>query len=270
MQRYQTIVFEFRSENTTGNVNTLDGLVVLQEAYALSTMKRCYIKPISCQMSTRIPNIYSYAHFANNVIRVKRNVADAWTTITLSAGVYNTTSEIQAAVTASIAAWYIDPYQPALTIGSNTVTDQVYITLDSTKLALGGTQMCVDLSQSRIAYTLGFPAATTYIADGLYTSSQIVRLDTQGTFCDVVCSLTNARIINGQCKKILFSVPLTMMSGLTEFIYPINGNNVPLIQYTGSNYISNYSVEFKTQENTPMVWLPGSKVQVIFEFEQEL
>ena len=270
MQRYQTVVFEYRGENTTAAVGILDGLVTLQEAYALSTMKRCYIKPISCQMSTRIPNIFNYGQFNNTIIRVKRNVADAWTTITFPPGIYNTTIDIQAAITASVPTWYTDPYLPALAIGSNTVTDQVFITLDSSKLAPGGTQMCVDLSQSKIAYTLGFPTASTFIADGLYTSTLVVRLDAQGTFCDVTCSLTNARIVNGACKKILFSVPLTLMSGLTEYMYPINGNNVPLIQYTGSNYISNFSIEFKTQDNVSMVWLPGSKVQVIFEFEQEI
>lgn len=270
MQRYQTIVFEYRGENTTANVAPLDGVVALSDALNINPSKRCYIKPISCQMSTRIPNVYSYGSFNNTLIRVKRNVADAWTNINLTAGVYLTTAEITAAITGAIASWYTNPLLPALDINANTVTDQVYITLDSSRLAGGGTQMCVDLSQSQIAYTLGFPAASTYIADGLYTSTNIVHMDIQGTYCDVVCSLTNARMVNGQSRKILFSVPLTSMSGLTEFMYPVNGNNVPLIQYTGSNYICNYTMEFKTQNNTPMVWMSGSKVQVIFEFEQEL
>jgi hypothetical protein len=270
MQRYQTIIFEFRNENTTGDVYTLDGLVTLSDCLNLNPSRRSYIKPISAQLSTRIPNIYSFESFNNRVIRVKRKVSDAWTTITLTPGIYETVSEITAAITSAISGWYTNPLQPALSIAANIVTDQVYIVLDSSKLSAGGTQMCVDLSQSQIAWTLGFPVASTFIVDGLFTSSQVVRMDTQGTYCDVICNLSNARYVNGQSKKILFSCPLTKMTGLTEFIYPINGNNVPMIQYTGSSYVANYSIEFKTQDNNKMVWLDGSKAQVIFEFEQEI
>lgn len=269
MQRYTTLVLEYRGENTTLNVGPLDGIVILADNLNLNPSKRCYIKPISCQMSTRIPNIFSYNTFNNRIIRVKRNIADAWTTINLTPGIYLTVSQITAAITSVIASWYTNPLDPAININSNSTTDQVYIILDSTKLA-AGTQICIDLSQSQIAYTLGFPAATTYAADGIYTSVNTVRMDTQGTYCDVVCSLSNSRIVNGQSKKILFSVPLTTMAGLTEYMYPVNGNNVPLIQYTGSNYIANYNIEFLTQDNNKMVWLSGSKVQVIFELEQEL
>lgn len=271
MQRYQTLVMEYRGENTTTSVGPLDGSINMAGGINLDPSRRTYIKPITCQMSTRIPNIFNYGNFNNTVIRVKRNIADPWTTINLTAGVYLTTAEITAAITASIPTWYINTLTPALDIQTNTVTDQVYIKLDSSLLVPGlGTQMCVDLSQSQIAYTLGFPAATTYTADGLYTSTQVVRMDAQGTYCDVVCSLTNCRTVNGDSKKILFSVPLTSMSGLTEFIYPVNGHLTPMIQYTGNNYISDYTINFFTQDNKTMVWMGGSKVQLVFELEQEL
>jgi len=272
MNRFQSIVFEYRGKNDTTGVAPLDGNVVLSDSLNLNPSKRLMIKPTSCQMSTRIPNIYSYGTFNNRVLRVKRNIIDAWHTITLDPGVYLTVDQIEAAITSVLAhmGWLFVPTQSAIQIQANTVTDQVYIDLDSTKLSLGGTQICLDLSQSDIATTLGFPVATTLIADGRYSSSKTVKMDSQGTFCDVVCSLSNARVINGQTKKILFSVPLTTMTGLTEYIYPTLGSPTPNIQYTGSHYIGNFAIEFKTYENIPMVWLPGSRVQVIFELQQEL
>lgn len=270
MQRYQTIVMEARCENTSTNVAPMDTKIVLQDALRLNSQKRTYIKPISAQISTRIPNIFSYGAFNNTIIRVKRNVADAWTVITLTPGVYLTVSEIGAAVTAATSTWHTNPASPAIRIDANTVTDKVFIILDSSKLAAGGTQACIDLSQSQIAFTLGFPAATSYIADGTYTSSQVVRMDTQGTKVDIVCSLTTSRVINGVTKKILFSVPMVAMTGYTEYLYPQLGEPTPLIQYQGNTFLSNYDINFQTTFGTTMVFLGGSRCSVIFEMQEEL
>lgn len=272
MNRFNSVVMEYRGINSSNDVGTLDGSVALQQALNLQGNKRVEIKPISCQMSSRIPNIFSYGNFNNRIIRVKRDLFDPWTIITLTPGIYKTVSEIEAAITDVISTWMTDPYDSAIQLNANTVTDQVYVILDSSKLALGGHQACIDFSQSQIYNTLGFPlSACTFIADGLYTSSNVVRMDQQGTYCDVVMSLCNTRVVNGVPKKVLFSVPLVLMSNtLTEYLYPPFGSETETISYSGSSFINSYVVEFKTQNNIPMVWLAGSKVQVTFELRMEL
>lgn len=271
MQRYQSLVFDFFNENTTGQVAPLTKTIRLNDSLNLKS-GRILLKPKVAQLSTRIPNIYSYGDFNNRIIQVKRNVADAWTKITLTPGVYKTVTEIEAAITEVTNTWYTDPQNnPALTIQPNNVTDQVYFVIDSTKLAAGGTQMCVDLSQSQIAYTLGYPAATTLTADGVFASSEVVRMDAQGTYAQVVCDLCNMRVINGTPSKVMMTIPLTNMTGLTEYVYPgITFSQPPDIVYTGSSYISNYTIEVKTYDNRDMVFMKGSRILVSFELCQEI
>lgn len=274
MNNYNSVILEFRSENTSGITSTLDGSVNMSSSITIPPNRRCVIKPISCLLSTRIPNIFKYAptRWDNTKIRVKRNIADGWTTIVLSDGIYLSINEMQAALMSVIGSWMTNIAQPALLFSMNTVTDQIYITIDSNLLAAGGTQMCLDLSQSKIAYTLGFPDLTTKTADGLYASTQVVRFDTQGTICDVVCDLTNMRYLNGIPKRILFSIPLQLMSSsLTEYLYPIYGQEPPEIQFSNiGTQIMNYKIEFKTYENVPMVFLKGSRCEVIFEIRIEV
>lgn len=270
MQRYNTAVLEYRGANDTNATGPLSGNVVMTNTLNLDSSKRILIKPISAMLSTRIPNIYKYGIFDNTVIRVRRNVADAWTVITLDDGVYVEVSQIQAALMSIIGGWMTNINDPALLFAANTVTDKVYITINTSKLS-AGTQMCVDLSQSRIAWTLGFPDLTTYNADGVYASTLSVNVDAQGVICDVQMSLCQCRYVNGRSQRILFSVPLTLLSSsFTEYLYPPFGQVVPLIQYSGSNSINTYSINFRTYLGDEMVWLKGSRCEVIFELQQEL
>lgn len=274
MIRYQPITLQYDRETSStlgGGVSTLDGTDNLNCAIELSSTNRIFLKPLSAQISVLIPNIFSYGAFNNRLLRVKTSVADPWTTITLTPGVYLSAAYIEAAITDVLAASYTDPADPAIRLESNGITNQIFLIIDSTKLS-AGTQACIDFTLGNISTTIGFIAVKTFIADGIYNSSAIPEFDTQGTICNVNCSISSSKIINGVATKCFMSIPLVLMtSAMTEYVFPgiTNCELTPFI-LQGQNRISSYDIYFTRTDGEKMVFLNGSRCSIAFEIMVEV
>lgn len=253
-------LFDFK--NTLSSLGTMDSIINITPPLKLSDHKKYYIRANSAELSTRIPNVFlrTDPYFNNTVVRAKRNVSDAWTTINLLPGNY-TAQQIGQAIVSATSGWFINQSDPSLVISTNAVTDKVTITIVAGKLGAGGTQFCLDIQTgTSMNLTLGFMTGTgIFITNGNYASNLTPQLDTQTTTCDIICDLSNIRSLNGKVSKILFSIPLVLAgSSLTTFLYPPAGSSdIPLIPYSGPRIISNFTLLFRTGDDKPFYWLNG-------------
>ena len=268
MLRYTSNTYDCLIKNDSGGVGPLHTTIKLQDPITLHPSKRIVIVPKQGRLSTGIPNIYSYGGWNNTKIYVRRNVADIWTLITLKPGVYTTCQTIEAAITDVVAAWYDDPLDPALQIRPNFVTEETYITIDSSKLAAGGTQMCVWLPPD-ISETLGYTPNIEFNNDGIHTSTLEVKMDTQTTGASITNSLSQAIFLNGKISNVIMTIPIVFTNS-NEYVYPDAYIEPSQLTYTGSQFISQYEVNVLTANGDEMVFMNGSKLYLSFEIRQEL
>jgi len=258
----------FQFENNRDTFGKLDSITSVTPPLKLMDGKRYYIRGLSAEISARIPNVFtsndnSYV-WNNQIVYVKRNVSDPWQLLTIPAGLY-TAQQIGQAIANATSSWYTNITQPAIVISINDVIDVVNIQIDSTKLSAGGTQFCLDLSRSNMHTTLGFSASTILTSDGLFSSTQNPKIDTQTTTLNIFLDLACFRSRNGVASKILFTVPLILANGsLSTFLFPSPGSTLPLIVYTGPRTVTNFTINFRTGNDKPMFWLNGN---IIIQFD---
>lgn len=236
-----------------------------------NTSRNLFMQVNSVTISDRIPNVFDakpYYNFDNTKLRVKTNI-EPWTAITLSPGLYYTADLIGDAINSAINSlgWWISSTDPGLTFGSNSITDQVYILFRTGKLnPIHGTFLTLDLSRAGtdtdLAVTLGFSEATAEMSGNpllnvAYTSNQVVKIDTQGSSCDIHSTLSSDTRRNDTLSSTLAVVPFAGKTTLSDNVWPAGGQISPTIVYTGNRSLIHVGIKIKTMDGKPMLFMSG-------------
>jgi hypothetical protein len=279
-------ILEFRKDisdqdlGVTG-VAPLDGEQILAKPLELPLNSKPKMQVCAITLSDRIPNIFNaapYYNWNNTRLAVHTNVVGSLFYINLTRGRYAATDQIAAAINQAIVdshpTWYTNPLQPALAIDANPVINAVIVTIDSTKMAAPHTTLTLDLSKATsgtdLATTLGFSQATSVMtsAPGVisrWTSDQIVRMDTQGTTCDVQCSLISSRRRNGTWVKTLALIPFAGKTTISDNVWPTAGQISPIMIYDGGRVVGQVNIEIKTMTGNPMLFMDGA-IHMVLSF----
>jgi len=157
---------------------------------------------------------------------------------------------------------------------ANAVTDTVLITIDTTKLAAPHTSLTLDFRKTStgtdLATTLGFSQGSALLVGPpgvvtVFASNQEVKMDTQGTTCDLQCSLISMRRRNNDFVRTLAIIPFAGKSTISDNVWPPAGQISPMLVYEGSKSIKYLKVEVKTMDGRPMLFMSGA-VHVIMSF----
>ena len=254
--------------NQLSTPGTFDGIFRFSAPLQLDPRSRKYLRLIGCAFSKSITNIHTYTSTTFNedtaTVRVTRDGGTHWTTIALKSGNY-APYDIEQAITASVAAWYTSEIDPAIVIRGNDVTNHAYIVLDSTKLAAGGTQAGIDLSQSLISAVLGYSAVKTFVTDGEHDSDLLARADWYGdTLSLELTGFGPLSIKDGAQSFCIATIPLASIEGSNTYIYPMYGmlsTKIPLPQCP--SVIGEFGVKLVSYSNhygtaIPVVFAEGS------------
>lgn len=268
------------SDIPASGVTTLDGDTSLGTPLQLPMSSIPKLQVCAITISDRIPNVfngYPYYEFNNTLLRVWTNVPGSQFDISLERGLYNTVDQVADAINAAIVAhgpWYTSPLQPALDMVANAVTDTVLITIDTTKLAAPHTSLTLDFRKTStgtdLATTLGFSQGSALLVGPpgvvtVFASNQEVKMDTQGTTCDLQCSLISMRRRNNDFVRTLAIIPFAGKSTISDNVWPPAGQISPMLVYEGSKSIKYLKVEVKTMDGRPMLFMSGA-VHVIMSF----
>jgi hypothetical protein len=242
--------------------------------------QQVYMQVTSITISDRIPNIFDanpYYDFNNTLLRVGTNI-EPYQTIALRPGLYYSADLIADAINAAVGdlGWWLDNDDPGFEFGSNTITDQIIITIDPNKLnPIYGSSLKLDLRRlstgTDIADTLGFTQAVAELTsppgvETKYTSNTIVRMDTQGTSCDIRCDLMKSTIRNNKLLDSLAVVPFAGKTTLSDNVWPQGGQISPMMLYTGTKNLKKVSVRVRTMEEKPMIFMSG-RIFINIEFK---
>lgn len=275
---------EFRKEiqqsDLVNGVAALDGSTNFANPLQLPMQGLAKMQVCSIQISDRIPNVFNaMPHYAfdNTIVRMWTNApAPGPLDIHLPRGLYSSVDQIADAINSAVVAsgrgWYTLA-DPALKIEANPITDVVIITLDTTKLMPPHFQLTLDLRKSStgtdMATTLGFsqPAALIQALAGSVqaVSDQQVQLDTQGTTCDIWCSLITQRRRNKSMVRTLALIPFAGKSSVSDSVWPAAGQISPVLVYEGSKTIMYMDIEVKTMAGLPMLFMGGA-IHVVINF----
>jgi hypothetical protein len=280
-------ILEFRktlaaSDLTASGVGLLDGLTGLVTPLQLPERRESQLQVCAITISDRIPNFFNaapYYEWNNTLLRVHTNQPGTNRDIQLTRGLYITPEDvadaINAAITADVTAnWWTVPTAPGLTITSNPITDQVVVTIDSTKLKAPHTIFTLDLRKSTtgtdIATTLGFTQGMALMT-GLagtsitFTSNQEVTMDTQGTACDIQSTLISTRRRNDVYVRTLAIIPFAGKLTPSDNTWPPAGQVSPTLIYDGNKRVDKVKIEIKTSAGRPMLFMSGA-IHVIIAF----
>lgn len=279
-------IVEFRKDIsdvdlTSTGVAPLNGEQVFAKPVELPMNGAARMQVCAITLSDSIPNIFNaapYYNWNNTRLAVHTNVAGSTFFIQLTRGRYATVDQVAAAINQAIIdthpTWYVNPLQPALAMDANVIINSVIISIDSTKMAAPHTTLTLDLSKATtgtdLATTLGFSQATSVMtsAPGVtsrWTSDQIVRMDTQGTTCDVQCSLISSRRRNGTWVKTLALIPFAGKQTISDNVWPPAGQVSPIMIYDGGRVIPQINIEIKTMSGWPMLFMDGA-IHVVLSF----
>lgn len=233
----------------------------------------------SVTISDRIPNVFNaspHYQFDNRLLRVHTDNPGSTMDITLTRGLYSTAEQIGDAINQAIIdahpTWFDDVNDPAISIDTNFVTDTIVITLDSTKLGPGHNTITLDISKATtntdIADTLGFSQATAVMTSvagrkSIFASNQTPKMDTQGTQCDVHCSIVSKSRFNDRDTDVLASIPFAGKNSSSDNIWPAGGQLSPVMVYDGSHMINDVKFYVQTVDERPMLFMSGQLYIVI-------
>lgn len=228
------------------------------------------------QISDRIPNVFDAnpygIEFDNRRVRIGTDV-HPWVTIQLDPGLYISSDMIQAAINATINSlgWWADSNDPGFLLQTNAVIDRFNIIIDSTKLLpLHGTQFYFDLQESttnssKMWYTLGFTSTSVFMADGVYTSSMVPNMDTQGTSCVVCCTIMPPRLVNTDYQPYVADVDFSGKLDASDIVWPQGNIGNDMIVYSGPKTINQATMYVLTDKGLPMVFLNGRlQIEILF------
>jgi hypothetical protein len=258
-----------KTVSTTDGISSLDGDVKLVTPLNMNPNTSKSIRLIKFTISSNIPNVYNVSGSNNGLVRVTRDGGTSWTSIQLDPGIY-TTSLIAAAINATIESWYTDSSDPALNIAYNTATQKVYTTLDSTKLAVGGTQIGIDFadSSSLMGTLLGYTTTTSFVTDGDKEADSYAQLNWISDSINVeLGGFGSLSIINGQQSNTFFTMNLATETVTNQYEYPSNGIVSPWIIIQNMSQLQTYSVKIRGS-NGRTVYLLEGRVELVFELRE--
>lgn len=229
----------------------------------------------SLTLSDRIPNIFDAAPF----YQFNNTRLTAWTDLTpavviaLPAGLYPDAEAIGIGIDAALAVlgWWTNPLDPGVRLETNPITDTVTVEIISSKLVPAiGAVLTLDFRKTStgtdLATTLGFSQAAALMAGtGKYFSNQHVQLDTQGTTCDVQCSLVTSRRRNDVFVKTIALVTYAGKATQSDNVWPSSGQISPIMVYDGGRNIKSVELLLKTLEGRPMLFMSGA-VHLVVSF----
>lgn len=261
-------------------VGMLDGSMQLSIPLDFQTWGTVNMQVDGISLSDQIPNIYdAYPTYRwnNTIIQVSTNTL-APVLIQLPRGLYGTVDVIAAKINNAINTnlhWWATPTDPGLSIIADTVTSQIIVMIDSTKLnPLYGTSFRMNIQYAvcgtDMAYTLGFTqGAANFIGVAGTTVSFVCddepMLDTQGDVCDVICSLVHHRSRNNKEVKTLARVSFAGKNTLSNNIWPPGGQLSPMMVYSGPRVVKEISFRIQTRDGYPMLFMNGY-INVVIAF----
>jgi hypothetical protein len=260
-------VLSFKSSTST--IGTLDGTTYLTNPLNMNPNNQKAIRLVQLSIDSDIPNVYNYGGENNGLVRTSKDDGVTWDVIQLSNGVY-TVSQIEAAILASITAYWTDPTDPGFTLRANSVTQQCYVIIDSTKLAVAD-QFRIDFKYltSLMYELLGFVTTTAFSVDGTYTGSQYPRLDWFGN--SIVVNLIGfgyISIYNGSSGYEFARIPLSAAQINNEYIYPLQGIQTPWIIIDNLSYLQKFTIELKGDYNNKSIYCLEGAFALTFEIKE--
>jgi len=266
---------------SVNGVATLDGEVLLSKALQLPMRDGVKVQVCAITISDRIPNVfnaYPFYQFDNTLLRVwTSSTVGAPVTIQLPRGLYGDSSQIADAINAVIAplGWYANSTIPALSFGANSVTEKIIVTIDNSKMNSPTHQwLALDLRKTStntdMAYTLGYSEGVALFqgvaaARLIWESDILPRMDTQGTSCDVRCSLIPDRRRDDRFVDTLAIIPFAGKNTISDNVWPSSGQISPLLVYEGSKTINYASFRILTMEGRQMLFMAGG-IHIIIAF----
>lgn len=244
-------------ELTGSEFGTRDITINVPQAIQMDSNRRKAYRVSKIILSAKIPNIYSYGGLDNTTLKTSKDGGVTWDTVVIPMGSY-TPQELNTTINAACGTnnYWTDNTQPGFIISYNPSTEYVYVTIDSTKLAVAD-QLEIDFSSSLIYKMLGFNLnACKFTTDGTFSAPNFAQFDTQGTYVDLyISAIQSTRLVNGRPNNALLRLPLQVATGQNEIIFPSTntGTVSAYINATISSYISNYKVTFVNGRGNPLV-----------------
>lgn len=262
---------------TLTDIGSPDGEVTLDNPLRLDPNRPKKLRLCKFSINSQIPNIVNWGGTNNGLLRVSPDNGVTWTNIQLTTGIYSIPL-INSAIQSVISTWWTLSTDPGLIIRANTATQEVYLWLDESKLAVLD-HIVVDFNPTvggvtSIMYQLlGFSALTTYTSTGavggdLFTAPNYARLDWFGNNISVrLKGFGPVSIRNGSSSYELCQVPLSVATVTNEFLYPNQGLISPWILINALDNLSRYSFEFRSETNQIIPLLEGS-VNCVIELRE--
>jgi len=262
---------------TLTSIGSPDGEVNLDNPLRMNPNTPKGLRLCKFSINSQIPNVINWGGVNNGLLRVSPDNGVNWTNIQLTNGIYSI-SLINSAIQSVISTWWTLSTDPGLIIRSNTATQEIYLWLDQTKLAVVNT-ILVDFNPTVGGVTsvmyqlLGFAATTTYTSTGavggdIFTAPSYARMDWFGNNISVrLKGFGNISISNGSSSNELCQVPLSVSTVSNEYLYPVQGLVSPWILVNALDNLSKYAFEFRSETGQIVPLLEGS-VNIVLELRE--
>ena len=255
--------------NSVDDIGSLDGEVRFDNPLSMNNNRLKAVRLVSFSVSSYIPNVYNVGGINNGLLRTQKDDGVTWDVIQLTDGVY-TIPVIQAAILNAISTYWTDDTDPGFALRYNSATFEVYVDIDSTKLAVAG-QFQIDFKPtgSLMYELLGFTTTTLFDTDGLHTADAYAQLDWFGNDISVqLFGLGNLTIVNGSPTNEFFSVPLSATKVNNEYVFPTAGIRMPWILIGGRDNLQKFSVKLVGSRNNRQIIVLEGKVNLVFELRE--
>ncbi len=240
---------------------TRNGTINLRQPIYLDPNKKKQFRVLRVMLSPEIPNVYNSGGINTTTCNISRDGGATWITCLLKKGIY-TISMLNDSINdvATLQSWWAVKGEYGFDLSYNPATKIVYIKLDSTKLAVGGTQLAIDFGVSQMGLMCGFSSTNnSFIVDGLHTADLSPQLDWQGQYVEIFCSIIQStRWVNGQLSSALCRVPIS--ASTSEIVFPSANNGMisPLINASIPSAIQSFDVTIKNAFGRDAVFLYGN------------
>lgn len=255
------IDYTTQADSVTGlPLGNRSGTINMKQTQYLDPNRKHGYRILLGLMSNQIPNIYNYGGFNNTTLRITANGGTTWSTIQLPNGIF-TVAQLNDNILNVMGQlnYWTNSSAPGFTLNYNPSTTLVYVSLDSTKLAVAG-QLGIDLSVSQLGATLGYvTGGQIFLTDGYHSATLPPQLDTQGTYVNIFISvIQRTRTVNGQVSNIVYRVPI-INDTTGEIVFPSSktGNLSTIMRAEIPADIQSADVSFKTDSGQEVVFLYG-------------
>jgi len=245
-----SVILSYEREIT--HLQLLDGRIEFTRPLDLSIARVKFLRLVQCTFTSNLPNVYAIGKDANQpvsetnpvawhngLLRISKDGGETWFDVFLHDGVYDI-KFINSAILNVMATWWIDSNDPGFNLAFNLATNEVYFSLDSTKLADEDGQLAIDFigADDSIGELLGFRSPHLFDEDGLHEADSMARIDWFGSGVSLQLEgLGSLSIRNGNRSNELARIPLAIGQVTNEYIYPSGpsgGNAMPRVLLEGA------------------------------------